>query len=109
MLTVPTGMQGFDLDRGWVQLPSWTYAPDRSVLSQVNHRPESRMRETRTSGSEGRETGNSTGLPYPYQKTLAGLVPKRELGSEGGSTRVAQVEAGKRRSAGGVDATVRDR
>jgi hypothetical protein len=24
------------------------------------------MRENRTSGSEGRETGNSTGLPYPY-------------------------------------------
>ena len=25
------------------------------------------MRENRTYGSEGRETGNSTGLPYPYQ------------------------------------------
>ena len=24
------------------------------------------MRETRTSGSEGGEAGNSTGLPYPY-------------------------------------------
>ena len=28
------------------------------------------MRENRTYGSEGGETGNSTGLPYPYQDDL---------------------------------------
>ncbi len=39
----------------------------QSIRSAVNHRPESRVREIRTQGSEGRETGNSTGLPYPYQ------------------------------------------
>ncbi len=27
------------------------------------------MRETRTYGSEGREPGNSTGLPYPYRES----------------------------------------
>ena len=37
-----------------------------SVREAVNHRPESRMREIRTSGSEGGETGR-TGLPYPYR------------------------------------------
>ncbi len=26
------------------------------------------MRENRTYGSEGREPGNSTGLPYPYHE-----------------------------------------
>ena len=38
-----------------------------SVRFAVNHRPESRMRENRTYGSEGGETGNSTGLSYPYR------------------------------------------
>ena len=31
------------------------------------------MRENRTYGSEGREPGNSTGLPYPYR----GLCEKK--------------------------------
>lgn len=40
------------------------------------------MRENRTSGSEGRETGNSTGLPYPYQE-LDGLSLRWALGQRG--------------------------
>jgi hypothetical protein len=32
----------------------------------VNHRPESRMREIRTYGSEGGATGVITGRSYPY-------------------------------------------
>src|SRR6266568_7141818 len=34
-----------------------------SILSEVNHQLESRMRETRLSGSEG---GGTTSSPYPY-------------------------------------------
>src|SRR5712692_8959080 len=34
-----------------------------SILSEVNHQLESRMRETRLSGSEG---GGTTRSPYPY-------------------------------------------
>ena len=33
------------------------------------------MRENRTYGSEGRETGNTTGLPYPYQLYGHELLP----------------------------------
>jgi hypothetical protein len=36
-----------------------------SVLSKVNYRLESRMRENRPYGSEGGGTG-TTGSPYPY-------------------------------------------
>ena len=38
------------------------------------------MREIRTSGSEGREAGNLTGLPYPYQ-LLANNLPFRTQSS----------------------------
>jgi hypothetical protein len=44
----------------------------------VNHRPESRMRETRLSGSEGGEAGTA-GLPYPYRRRI---TPWRELVEE---------------------------
>jgi hypothetical protein len=37
-----------------------------STLSEVNYQLESRMRETRLSGSEG--GGVLTRSPYPYQK-----------------------------------------
>jgi len=33
------------------------------------------MRENRTYGSEGRESGNSTGLPYPYHVAV-GVSPQ---------------------------------
>ena len=32
------------------------------------------MREIRLSGSEGGGTGNSTGSPYPYPTSMAGVV-----------------------------------
>jgi hypothetical protein len=38
----------------------------------VNHRLESRMRENRTSGSEGGGAGNSTSPSYPYQHLMVG-------------------------------------
>ena len=54
-------------------LPNGGCSPERSlrvglpILLEVNHRPESRMREIRTSGSEGGGAGNPTGSSYPYQ------------------------------------------
>jgi hypothetical protein len=39
----------------------------RSILPEVNHQLESRMREIRQSGSEGGGAGSQTGPPYPYR------------------------------------------
>ena len=39
-----------------------------SIRGAVNHRPESRMRENRTSGSEGGETGKPV-FPTTYHST----------------------------------------
>ena len=46
--------------------PSYSLGLGQPILSEVNYRPESRMREIRTSGSEGGGAGNPTGSSYPY-------------------------------------------
>ena len=55
------------LCRAWAVLPCRGPCGGQSVLTEVNHRPENRVRETRTHGSEGGRTGNSTGSSYPYR------------------------------------------
>ncbi len=54
------------LCRAWVVLYDRSLCDGLSVLSEVNHRLESRVRENRTHGSEGGGTGNTTGSSYPY-------------------------------------------
>jgi len=52
----------------WVVQPGTSPCFCQSIRSAVNHQPESRMRENRPYGSEGGETGNSTGLSYPSRE-----------------------------------------
>ena len=52
--------------RTWVVLYGRSLCVGLSVLSEVNHRLESRVRENRMHGSEGGGTGNTTGSSYPY-------------------------------------------
>ena len=55
-------------DRGLFNLVQARAEASQSFLRE-DHQPESRVREIRMHGSEGRETGDLTGLPYPYQSS----------------------------------------
>ena len=50
-----------------VRLLSPRYESHVYIYPEQDHQPESRMREIRTSGSEGGGAGYLTGSPYPYQ------------------------------------------
>jgi len=58
------------LCRAWAVLPCRSLCSGPSVLSEVTRRLESRVRETRTHGSEGRGARNPTGSSYPYHSGL---------------------------------------
>jgi len=63
MLTTPVGVQGHLGGLGWAGVISLHRSgSDRSILSEVNHQPESRMREVRPSGSEGGRPANRFSL-----------------------------------------------
>ena len=65
MLTTPAGVQGHCGGLGWASAISpHRSGSDRSILSEVNHRLESRMRDIHPSGLEG--GGRTTASPYPY-------------------------------------------
>ncbi len=53
------------LCRAWAVRHAGCPCRGLSIRSAVTHRPESRVREIRTHGSEGGGTG-TTGSPYPY-------------------------------------------
>src|SRR5207249_11786661 len=48
-----------------------------SILSEVNHQLESRMRENRQSGSEGGGT-KSIASPYPYRENASSSQQKKQ-------------------------------
>lgn len=56
------------LCRAWAVLDRSSLCGGRSTPLWVNHRPESRMREIRPSGSEGGGTGNQPVLPTPIAR-----------------------------------------
>jgi len=63
MLTTPAGVQGHCGGLGWASAISpHRSGSDRSILSEVNHRLESRMREIHPSGLEGGGTDNRFSL-----------------------------------------------
>jgi len=53
-----------------------------SILYEVNHRLESRMREIRLSGSEG-GGANSIGSPYPYPTLSTRILRFSEISLPG--------------------------
>src|SRR5215469_1828678 len=63
MLTTAAGVQGHGGGLGWASaIPPHRSGADRSILSEVNHRLESRRREIRPSGLEGGGTDNRFSL-----------------------------------------------
>jgi hypothetical protein len=63
LLTIPMGMPSSGCCSGWARVVSpHRSGSDRSILSEVNHRLESRMREIHRSGLEGGGTDNRFSL-----------------------------------------------
>ena len=63
MLTTPAGVPGHCGGLGWTgAISPHRSGSDRSILFEVNHRLESRMREIRPSGLEGGGTDNRFSL-----------------------------------------------